>query len=94
LSGEMVGHLVEITPGGTMLISEKPIKTDVTYQFKMELPDDLGAKQFLAFAARSIWCSQDIIPDFYDTGFELINISPTDIALIQQLVDAFGFKDQ
>ena len=92
-TGELVGHIVEITPTGAMLISETPLEADVNYHLKMELPDELSSKQFLTFDARSVWCSHDIIPVFYDIGFQLLNVPQSDIDLIQRLIDAFGFRE-
>jgi hypothetical protein len=92
-TGELVGHIVEITPTGAMLISETPLETNVNYHLKMELPDELSSKQFLTFDAHSVWCNHDIIPAFYDIGFQLLNVPQSDIDLIQHLVDAFGFRE-
>lgn len=92
-TGEVLGHLVDITPGGAQLLSERPLEVGVVYNLRMELPDELGAKQFLNFEARAIWSSQDIIPAFFDSGLEIKNITPDDADIIQQLVDTFGFKE-
>jgi hypothetical protein len=92
-TGELVGHIVEITPTGAMLISETPLEANVNYHLKMELPDELSTKQFLTFEARSVWCDHDIIPAFYDIGFQLLNVPQSDIDLIQRLIDAFGFRE-
>ena len=93
-TGELVGHIVEITPTGAMLISETPLEINVNCHLKMELPDELSSKHFLNFEAKSVWCNHDIIPAFYDIGFQLLNVPQSDIDLIERLVDAFGFREQ
>ena len=40
-----------------------------------------------------MWCSHDVIPAFYDIGFQLLNVPQSDIDLIQRLVDDFGFRE-
>ena len=91
--GELIGHLVDITPAGAMLISEKPIATDQLFRFKMELSMDVAEKPYMIFKARSIWCRKDVDPHFYNTGFELTDISPEDNATIERIVEAYGFRD-
>jgi hypothetical protein len=91
-TGELLGHIIDITPAGAMLISEKPLEIGKLYHLKMELPDELSTRQFLVFEAKSVRGSQDMIPAFYDTGLQLINVAPSDIALIEKLVESFGFR--
>ena len=93
-TGELVGHIVDITPTGAMLISETPLETDVNFRLKMELPEEISTKQFLNFDAKSVWCNHDIIPAFYDIGFQLLNVPQSDIDLIERLVEAFGFRER
>jgi hypothetical protein len=93
-TGELVGHIVDITPTGAMLISETPLEKDVKYSLKMELPDELSTKQFLTFEAKSVWCDHDIIPAFYDIGFQLLNVPLSDIDLIERLIESFGFRER
>ena len=38
---QLLGHLVNITPQGIMLISEESLATDTTFQLRMKLPSAL-----------------------------------------------------
>ena len=90
---EVIGHLVDITTKGVMLISEKPLKANTIFQLRMTLPvETMGSKQ-LSFDAKSAWVKKDINPDFYITGFEIQSIKPNDINVIEQLIKEFGFQD-
>lgn len=93
-TGEVLGHLVDISAGGALLLSEKPLPVGEIFSLRMELPDELGQKQFLSFEARSAWSSQDTIPEFYDTGLELINPNHSTLTTIEHLIEAFGFKER
>lgn len=90
---ELFGHLVDITSEGVMLISENPIEVDATFQLKMALPAEfLGGKQ-LEFRARSAWCRKDVNPDFYAIGFQLLDVSKDYFAVVERLIEEFGFRD-
>lgn len=89
----LVGHLVDITADGIMIISEQPIEMNKIFHFKMMLPSRIGGKEEWLFQAQSRWCSKDINPDFYDTGFMLINVAEKDLEVISNLIRGFGFQD-
>ena len=90
---QLIGHLVDITPEGVMLISEDSIETDIIFQLRMVLSAKIEGSRQITFAAKSIWCKKDINPDFYDTGFQLQKVEPKDIEVIKCLVDELGFRD-
>jgi PilZ domain len=89
----LIGHLVDITPQGAMLISEKPVETDKIVKLRMELSADVTDRPFMEFIAKSLWCRPDIDPNFYNTGFELLGVSQSEIEIIEKIVEAYGFRD-
>lgn len=91
-TGNLLGHLVDITTEGIMLISETPIETGLTFQLRMDLPAFVFGKPELHFEARSVWCQSDVNTDFYDTGFQLIDISEQDQHIIEQIIEEYGFR--
>ena len=92
-SNETLGHLVDITPEGAMLISEKPIPVNTHFEFRMLLPTEIFGRTHLDFDAESLWSKRDVNPDFHDTGFRLLNVSVRDTAIISRLIDDYGFRD-
>jgi hypothetical protein len=92
-SHQLLGHVVDITPQGLMLISETPLPADSTFRLEIELPEDFAHKRAILFEARSRWCQADIDPHFHNTGFQLLNIAPDDVEIIQRIVATFGFRD-
>lgn len=90
---QMLGHVVDMTPQGLMLISDAPLPPDTTFQLEIELPDDFASKRTIRFEAKSRWCRPDIDPNFHNTGFQLLRIAPADVAIIENIVAAFGFRD-
>lgn len=91
-TNEIIGHLVDITTEGLMLISEEPIEVGKEYYFRMVLPTEIDSSTQISFNGYSIWCKKDVNPDFYASGFEFELISSRDIDIIKQLVDQFGFS--
>lgn len=89
----LIGHLVDITPEGVMVISENPIETGITFQMRMILPKEIFKKEQITFEAISKWSDKDVNPSFYDTGFQLLDISDENRSIIAQLIDDFGFND-
>ena len=93
VSNQILGHLVDITPEGAMLISEKPIPAGAQYQLRMILPTEIFGRDHLDFDAESLWSKRDINADFHDTGFRLLNVEVKDTAIISRLIDEYGFRD-
>jgi len=89
----LIGHLVDITPEGVMLMSEEPIETNTTLQLRMGLPKEIKKSKEITFDAKSLWCKKDINPDFYDTGFELLDVPREVVEIIKRLIRDFQFQD-
>lgn len=88
----LLGHLVDITPEGIMLISEKALAVGENYSMRISLPEDIFGKNEIDFEAHSQWCRRDINPDFFDTGFELIELTQADREIIEHMIDNYGFR--
>lgn len=89
-TNELLGYLVDITPEGIMLMSEEPIETDTVFQLRMIFPVEVSGRKQLDFEAESVWCEKDV---FYDTGFQLLDVSQEQIEIIKYLIGRFGFRD-
>lgn len=88
---KLIGHVVDLTPEGLMLMSEAPIAINTTFCFKIPLKKRLSARGFLQVNVKSRWCTKDMYADYYDTGFELINVDRELIKEITQLIETFCF---
>lgn len=88
-----LGHVVDITAGGMMLISEKPVTTGQEYALEIRLPDTEGQPTPMRFRAICRWCDNDINPAFFDSGFEFLESRSEDIEIIRGLIDEYGFSD-
>jgi hypothetical protein len=92
-SQHQVGNLVDITPEGIMIVSENPIAEARTIYMRLELTGDVADKTYMEFHARCKWCKQDISPNLYSTGFEILDLRPEDAAIVRRIVETYGFRD-
>ncbi len=92
-NGKMLGYLADMTVEGAMIISEEPIQTDETYRLRIDLPEDMYGKAYLNLEAHAVWSKPDVNPNFFMTGFQLMNIPPDDKGTIQQIIMDYGFRD-
>lgn len=92
-SGELLGHLVDITQEGLMLVSENTIPENTLFSLRINFPRDIFGEETLDFSALSLWCRPDVNPLFYDTGFRLMDISLDRMLLIKRLMGEYGFTE-
>jgi hypothetical protein len=88
---ELLGYLSDISTGGFKLDSQKQIAPGQDFRMHIELTPDIADKNSMVFIARSKWCHRDHIdPNSFNVGFEIINMSPTDVAIFQRMFDKYG----
>jgi len=91
-NNKTVGHLVDVTTEGMMLISEDSIPLNQIYNLRMEIPTDENIPQMIALTAESLWTKKDVNPAFHDTGFRLINPSKRALNAITRLIEELQFE--
>ena len=92
-TGVFLGYLGNMNEGGLMIISETPIKVDQVFLLRIDLPEDIYSKSVLNFEAKSVWSRLDVDPNFYNTGFKLLEISDDSKDIIAQIIDDYGFRE-
>jgi len=93
-TGRLLGYLSDLTQEGAMVISEEKIEPSQVMRLRMDLPEGVFDKSQLDFEAKAVWTSKDVDPHFFNTGFHLINISEGDIAIIEQIIQDYGFRER
>lgn len=88
---QVLGHVVDISAEGMMLLSDTPIEIDKNYSVTMRLPMDKVGKGDMSFDVLSCWCREDTNPDFFLSGFKIEEIDSKVAGYIRHLVDEFGF---
>ena len=93
-TGELVGHLADISTGGFRLESAKPIPQNRDFVFRIELPNDISNRPYIVFGARSRWCAKDRLdPSLYDVCFQIINMTPSDFEAFARMFDKYGSQN-
>ena len=92
-TGKHLGYLGNLTTGGLMIISEEAIDDQVSFELRVELPEDTYRKNVLDIAATSLWCQPDIDPKLFNIGFELGRTDPEDLDIIEELVKDFKLRN-
>jgi hypothetical protein len=92
-TGVFLGYLGNMNEDGLMIISEDPIDINQDFLLRIDLPEDIYSMSVLNFDARSVWCKLDVDPNFYNTGFQLDNVSDESKDIIVQIIEDYGFRD-
>ena len=91
---QIIGHLVNISPSGLLIDSQKPIPLQKDFYLSLDITPDIAARDYIVFKARSKWCQPDAIEPFlYDIGFSIIEISSGDAAILQRIADKYASQD-
>jgi hypothetical protein len=90
---KLLGHLVDITSEGIMLVSEQPIEINRPYKVRMALPTEILKREFMVFEAVSLWTKRDVNPDFFATGFSISGVAEEDVVVVERLINRYGFND-
>lgn len=92
-TGQLLGHLDNVSADGAMIIGQVPIESDKTFHLQMELSEYFFGKDFLDFQAKSVWCQPDLDPSFYNTGLQFLDIAPEDTEIIQRIMEKYGIHE-
>lgn len=93
MSSKVIGHIVDISAQGLMLISDSAVPVNENYRLRMRLPAEIADKDEIIINATSRWCKQDVNPDFFITGFQIFDLTPEIEKYILCLIDDFSFND-
>lgn len=86
LDDEPLGIISNLSLGGMMLISTRQLFADGVLQLKIEKPAELGGGS-IPMGVKILWCTPANSPEEYWAGLETIDISPTDVDTLGQLLD-------
>jgi c-di-GMP-binding flagellar brake protein YcgR len=94
LTKQLVGYLSDISTGGFKLDSQKEIRPGQDFRLHIDLTAEIADKTSRVFIARSKWCRRDHVdPNTFNVGFEIINISPSDMDIFQRMFEKYGSQD-
>ena len=89
-TGEMAGHLVDVTSIGVRLISTEPLDMNIEHRLRLDLTSVMNFEQQVVFHARCIWQEQDLSSGAYNCGLEILKITSKGEEIIRMLIEQFG----
>jgi len=91
--GRLLGYLGDITLMGAMVIGDRPNDTGQLITLAVELPElpDIKSSR-IVIPSRTAWCEQDISPNFFNVGFEFLEINPDQAEIIKAIVKRYEFQ--
>jgi len=91
--GRLLGYLGDITLMGAMVIGDRPNDTGQLITLAVELPElpDIKSSR-IVIPSRTAWCEQDISPNFFNVGFEFLEINPDQAEIIKAIVKRYEFR--
>lgn len=92
-NSEPLGRMVDITPEGMLIVSNKPVPIASNLKISIDLPEELLGTPRANFTAAVRWCRHDINPDLFDSGLEFSEISDGDIESVVALITNYAFPD-
>lgn len=92
-NGEVLGHLVDITPKGIMIMRDSPINVGQDYKLRIRWRNSAGRLQLADFEGACKWCRPDVNPDFYGAGFAITSASEENIAAVHRLIDDLAMPE-
>lgn len=93
MSINVLGHIVNLSSQGIMLLSDRAIAVEKEYLLRMKLPEKVCDRGELLFQATSCWSKKDANPDFFLTGFQIHDLAAKDKNDILGLLDEFSFLE-
>ena len=91
--GELLGHLADLTTGGFMLVSDRPVAVDKIFALEVQWEDSTGVPREIRLRAQSRWSSADVNPELFDTGFQFVETAPDVLFPIEDLIADNSFND-
>lgn len=89
---ELIGHLVDITSVGMMIICQNELATGQEFPLKLVLPAVFESATHLNLIGETVWCHKDVNPDYFAVGIKFKRSSPEASLVIRELVNSFGFQ--
>ncbi len=89
----ILGYLGDLTVEGTRLIGEKPMEVNTKITLVIDFPatTELPARR-VTVPARVIWCNQEENRQYFNTGFEFLDISQQNKAIIGAILERYQFR--
>ena len=84
-----IGYVVDISKGGMMVISKKPLTMDMNMSLVISVPEEITETKTFNITAKSIRSFRDGDLDYYNTGFMFDELRSDDLRILDNIIAAF-----
>ena len=90
----LLGYVEDLTTKGAMVIGEKEVEVGTQTVIMIEVPGALpeSTSPRLIFPARVAWCKPDDKPNYYNIGFEFLELRADEINTIEAVLRRYEFR--
>jgi hypothetical protein len=90
----LIGYVGDLTPQGVMVIGQKQLDVNKSLTLGIEFPDEDSKAHTLKIVipARAAWCRPDETPQYFNVGFEFLDISPENAKIINAILSRYQFR--
>jgi hypothetical protein len=91
--GYLLGYLGDLHLQGAMVIGQRFMEENTEVTLAIELPElpDIETSR-ITIPARTVWCQQDISPEFFNVGFEFKTVTEEQATLIESIMNNYEFR--
>ena len=89
-TGAVLGHLVDVTPKGVMIMRDSPLEVGRAYSMRIRWRDSAGRLRVVDFEGVCRWCRRDVNPDFYGAGLVIETPAAEGMESMMQLIGDLG----
>ena len=90
---EMIGRILDLSETGAMMITAKEMPVPSHRQCRMHLPERIKGKPVIVFDLQSKWCRKNNRFDWYETGYEFVNVTSETEDIIRTLTADWKVKE-
>jgi len=90
----LLGYIGDLTLKGAMVIGEKSVEVEKHFILGIEFPEappTMTAKR-IVIPARVAWCRMDDAPQGFNVGFQFIEVSAENAAVIEAILERYQFR--
>jgi hypothetical protein len=91
----LLGYVGDLTLQGVMVIGEKSVEINKHFTLGIEFPENLPESPAVrvVIPARAAWCRPDDSPQYFNIGFEFIEVSPATAREIEAILERYQFRN-
>ncbi len=90
-SDEYMGYMIDVNICGFLLLNEHELPVNNTFRVDIELPKPIDGRSQVECRAVSKRCVKSSNPSFFEIGFEIIDIHPSERFVLEKAILRYEF---